>query len=422
MKKAIEAILNTPWSIADGWLETIASIAEREHEYAGNLEALQKKLGRPLGNTRTVTVRDGVAIIPIEGPMFSKANLFTDISALTSYDYLALEFTTALNDPNIRAIIADFDTPGGSVNGASELSSMIREARGTKPMVAYVNGQMASAGLWIGSAFDKIHAADTAQIGSVGAQMGATVREPRAGEKTYRFVSSQSPLKNADLGTDAGAANAQKMVDDLAQVFIDTLATNRNQDTEYVAENYGQGAVFVAAEALKRGMIDSISTFETVFSTLSEEVNSMEYKQLTVAALTENRPDLVAAIREDAIATIDKPDLAAVRAEGATAERNRLLSIEALSMPGAEEIIAAAKADPNATAEATAVKVLAAVRAGAVAPKKEDAAAAALKGIMATEAALDKPVPLAAKDAAAEDPADFIVASAKAAGLGGMLQ
>lgn len=413
MKKAIEAVLASPWAIQEQWLETISSIAERESEYHGNLEALQAKLGRPLGNTMTATVRDGVAIVPFEGPMFRRANLMTEFSGATSYDTVAKDFTAALNDPNVKAIIGYFDTPGGEVNGASELSALIRSARGQKPMVAYAAGTMASAGLWVGSAFDQVFAADTAQIGSVGAQAGYTIRAPRAGEKSYRFVSSQSPLKNADPETEAGAQAAQKMVDDLAQVFIDTLAANRGTTSEKVVEYFGKGAVFVAAEAKSRGMIDGVSTFEQVFSTLSNEVNSMDFTSLTVASLTEHRPDLVKAINDQAVAGIQKPDLAAVRAEGAEAERTRLASIEALAMPGAEEIIAAAKADPNATAEATAMKVLASVREG-----KGTGNAAALAGMKNTEAGIKPPkaVQTDAHTEGATDPVAFILQSAAAAG------
>lgn len=417
MKRAIDAVLAQPWAIADGWLDTIADIATRESEYHGNLEALEAKLGRPLGNTMKTTVRDGVAVIPFEGPLFRRANLMTEYSGASSYDTLATDFTAALEDPSVKAIIGYFDTPGGQVNGASELAAMIAAARGKKPMVAFAGGTMASAGLWIGSAFDRIVAADTAIVGSVGAQAGYTVREPKPGEKSYRFVSSQSPLKNADPGTEAGAAESQKMVNDLAQVFIDSLAANRGTTSEKVLELYGQGAVFVAGEALKRGMIDAIGTFENLFSQLSNEVKSMDFASLTVASLTDNRPDLVKAISDQAVASIEKPDLAAIRAEGAEAERKRIAGIEALSMPGAEEVIAAAKADASATPESTAMKVLAAVRENPAAAKPATGAAA-LEAIKKTEAELDAPTPSAgAEGGKKDDPVAFAIAAAQQAGV-----
>lgn len=403
-KRAIEAILSTPWAIADGWLETIASIAERESEYSGNVEALQAKLGRELGNTMKATVRDGVAIIPFEGPMFRRANLMTEFSGATSYDTLATDFAKAMEDPQVKAIIGYFDTPGGAVTGASELSAMVKAARGKKPLVAFVHGEMASAGLWIGSAFDRIIAADTAIVGSVGAQMGFTVSKPREGQKAYRFVSSQSPLKNADPETEAGAANAQKVVDDLAQVFIDTLATNRGTTSEKIVESYGKGAVFVANDALQRGMIDGIDTFENVLSTLSKEVKKMDYKGLTVAALKENRADLVQAISAEAVAGVKVPDVEAIRVEAATAERQRITDIMAAAdgIAGADAIVTAAIADPKKSGSAVALDLLKHVKAQAAAspaPQPVPAGNAAhLKALKAPEADGKMPAPSASND------------------------
>lgn len=421
MRKALEAVLAAAWAIQPEYLDVIASIAERENEYHNNLEALQTKLGRPLGNTMRASVRNGVAIIPFEGPMFRRANLMTEFSGATSYDTVAKDFTAALDDPNVSAIIGYFDTPGGEVNGASEMAAIVKAARGKKPLIAYGAGTMASAGLWIASAFDKIYASDTALIGSVGAQMGFSIREPRAGEKSYRFVSSQSPLKNADPATEAGAAEMQRTVDELAAVFISTLAENRGVDEKTVLEKYGQGAVFVAQNALSRGILDGVSTFEQVLANLISEREQMDFSALTAAILAENRPDLVQAIRTEALAGVEKVDAAALRAEGAETERKRIAGIEALAMPGAEAVIAEAKADAAATPEATALKVLAHLRAnpGAAADAaKTTKADAALAGIKQTEAELvpPKPVESATQDKAS-DPVAFILQSAAIAGV-----
>lgn len=428
MKRALEAVLASSWAIMPEWLETISSIADREHEYAGNLDALEKKLGRPLGNTMSVTVRDGVATIPFEGPMFRRANMMTAYSGASAYSDLAKEFTAAIEDPSVRAIIGYFDTPGGEVNGASELAAMIKEARGKKPMVAYVGGMMCSAGAWIGSAFDSIVAADTSMIGSIGTQMGMTVREPRAGEKSYRFVSSQSPFKNADPSTEAGAQQAQRTVDQLSAVFIKALADNRGTTEANVLEKYGQGSVFVASDALDRGMIDSIGTYESLLTSLSNQRNSqMDYSKLTGAVLAENRPDLVAEIRAEAAASVPNAD--ALRAEGAANERARIAAVREQSLPGHEALIEQLAADGKTTGPEAAVAVLAAERtrtAGAAAARAADAippvASApasegddSVPGYAADGSSLDKAkLDAAAKKYMAENPGTDYIAAVKA--------
>ncbi|MHB0784427.1 hypothetical protein [Bradyrhizobium sp. 5.13L] len=58
------------------------------------------------------------------------------------------------------------------------------------------------------------------------------------------------------------------------------------------------------------------------------------------------------------------PDLcSAIRAEGATAERARILGIEAHAMPGHEALVAAMKADGTVTPDAAAGRILAAEKA-----------------------------------------------------------
>jgi signal peptide peptidase SppA len=366
-------------------------------------------------------VREGVATIPVEGPLFAKANLMTMFSGATSYDVLATDFTEALNDPSVKAIILNIASPGGQVDGASEFSQMVTAARGTKPIVAFVSGTAASAAYWIASAADQIVAADTAQIGSIGVQMGMRVADAKAGEKSYRFVSSNAQNKNADPGTEAGAKQVQALVDDLEAVFIGAVAQNRNTTAEKVVELFGQGAVFAAKTALERGMISGIGTYESVFTALSNGDKQMDFTSLTVATLTEKRPDLVAEVGAQAVAKITPPDLDAIRAEAATAERNRIESIDALMMPGAESIIADAKADAKATADSTSVKLFAAVRAGTIgAAAVADPAAAVLAGLKGTEAAVVAPTQLAAKDSKVlteAEAADQAIEAARKAGV-----
>lgn len=388
-KTAISAVLAHQWAITEDALDTICAVAERESEYHDNLEALQAKLGRPLGNTMTATVRDGVAILPVEGPMFRRANLMTEFSGATSYDVLARDFAQAEADPSVLAHLLYADSPGGEVNGASEFAQMVANA--TKPVWAFVSGTNASAAYWITSAADKIIAADTSIHGSIGVQAGMTIKDPKPGEKAYRFVSSNAPNKNASPETEVGALQQQALVDGLEAVMIGSIASNRGTTVENVVESFGKGAVFVASEALKRGMIDGIGTFEGTLQQLKTELNAMDYSQLTVASLTEHRKDLVEAISASAVAGVEKVDVAAVRAEGAAAERARIAGIEALALPGTETLVATLKADAAITVEAAAVQILQAVRTGAVKPTAANPSAAHLAGLEQTEAGLNAP-------------------------------
>ena len=100
----------------------------------------------------------------------------------------------------------------------------------------------------------------------------------------------------------------------------------------------------------------------------------------TVAELTASHPDLVAQIRNEAVAGMSTSEvaLAAARADGAKAERERLAGIESAALPGHDALVAACKADPTCTPGDAALRINAAERA------KISAAGAAIQNVEAT--------------------------------------
>ena len=154
-------ITGDPWAITETALHTILEVAARENE---SPEAVAAKLGRDLQNSYNATERDGVAIIPVTGPLFLYANIFTSISGASSYELIAKDFIASLENPHIKAIILNIDSPGGEVNGVAELASMIFDARGTKPIIAYASGDAASGAYWVASAADEIVVSETSAL------------------------------------------------------------------------------------------------------------------------------------------------------------------------------------------------------------------------------------------------------------------
>lgn len=412
--RAIDAFLAHAWAITDAGMERVASVAQRVHDNASATpEALAAQFGKQLEGTERVTMRDGVATLPITGPLFAKANLMTMISGATSYDILATDFSAALADESVDAIVLKIDSPGGEVTGASELAAMIYAARGIKPIIAYVSGTIASAAYWIGSAADRIVASDTALAGSIGVQMGMSIKDPKAGEKSLRFVSSQSPMKNADPESDDGAKAIQAIVDGLASVFVKTVAVNRGVTETKVLESFGAGSVFVSAEALSRGMIDQIGTYESVLQAVKQELSSMEYKDLTATDLTANRPDLVKAITDNAVTTAlaGVPNVQIETEKAVAAERARVTAIDEMAYAGSEALVAKFKAEGTSVADAAV---------GLMRFQKSDEFKAAnkLAVLKETEAALDAPVPTGGKDENAKpDEIEESIALARAHGV-----
>lgn len=350
------------WLITPEGLRLVAAVADRD---LPQVEAIQKEWGEHLDGSATVEVRDGVAIIPVAGPLFNKANLITRMSGATSYEMLARDITLAMEDRSVRSVILNMDTPGGAMDGVSELADLVAGYSGRKPITTYVGGQACSAGLWLASATDRIVVADTARVGCMGA-VASMRKETEEGVEELVIVSSQTPRKarspfdeDGEVATQA-RADIQAMVDRLAEVFIGAVAENRGMERVQVQAT--EGRVYVGSDAVAIGFADEVSTLERVISAAAgappasmklaaaqEQEIAMDEKetpQITLAYLQENHSALVAEIG----------------AQAAQAERERILGI--MEMPvsidfeGLDELRLAAAQDPAMTAPQLSLQVV----------------------------------------------------------------
>ncbi len=287
--RAFDLILAQSWAMTEHSLRQLLEIAGREHGYP---EAVAAQMGEKLSYTRTVMIRDGVAVIPVEGPIFRRANLFTEISGATSIQVLATDFHTALMNPAVRAILFEIDSPGGEAAGVHEFSNMIYAARGIKPITAYVGDIGASAAYWIASAADEIVLDETAFVGSVG--VVAAVPDPsKQKAREIEIVSSRAPNKRVDPSTEGGRAKIQRIVDALEDVFITNVARNRNTTVDAIVEQYGQGDIVIGAQAVARGMADRIGSFESTLAALAAKG-----KQPAVVARAQAKERLMPGFKE----------------------------------------------------------------------------------------------------------------------------
>lgn len=249
------------WAITQSAFEQIHQIANREN----NLEAVLKERGKPLDNSHKVEMRDNVAIIPIQGALFPRANLFSEISGAYSVEMLARDLNAAQNNPNVKAVVLQIDSPGGHTTMINEFANQIKAF--DKPIVAYVVGQASSAAYFIAAATDKIYLDAMAMVGSIGIVTGFSKKETGIIE----IVSSNAPDKRPDLETDAGKAVIQSLLDDMESVFVESVMLNRGLTYEQVTNL--RGGVLVGAKAVSAGFADEISNLEAVIASLNMEFN-----------------------------------------------------------------------------------------------------------------------------------------------------
>lgn len=417
--RAIDILSNgAPWSIMPEMMGVIESIINRET----SPEAVAKELGRPLQNARSVEMRGNTAIIPVSGPIFPKANLFTEISGATSIEMLALDFNKALNDPAVASIILDIDSPGGQVNGINEFAGMVRDS--SKKVVAYIGGTSASAAYWITSACDEVVCEATALVGNIGVVVGYSVEKD---ESRRELVSSRAPDKRPNMTTEQGLAVVQVQIDAVEDVFLNTVADGRGMTVDALAEIRGQ--VLVGQAAVDAGLADKLGSLESVIAGLSGVVSTkggqmatndknkpvassaalvLESTALTVDGLKADYPEVYQSVFNAGVGSVD---VAASEVAGATAERERIEAVGEQSIAGHEALIKTLQFDGKTTGGEAAIAVLKAEKEGRQ---------SALEGLQGRQKPLaDIPSPTAStespKDLAAQ--ATVMVAQAKENGI-----
>ncbi|MBO4312560.1 MAG: S49 family peptidase, partial [Desulfovibrionaceae bacterium] len=119
------------------------------------------------------SISQGVAVIRVDGPLDRQAHFgwLSGQRLATGYDEIAHALDAACANPQVRAILLSFNSPGGAVPGCKELADHIAAVGTVKPCAAYADGLCASAAFWLASATGTIYAPRTATVGSIGVVM-----------------------------------------------------------------------------------------------------------------------------------------------------------------------------------------------------------------------------------------------------------
>lgn len=224
---------------------------------------------------RYMSKRGGVAVIGVEGPLWTSGGIIDEIMAIvfggTSTKALGMDIQRAVMDPSIDSILLNVNSPGGEAFGINEVARMVYAAREKKNVAAYINGLGASAAYWIASAATEVVADKVAWVGSIGVVAGwADFSEAysKMGIAYEEVVSSNAPFKRLDIRKPEDRRVFMSEIDGVEKVFIDSVARFRGVSRDVVVGQFGQGAVMTGGPAAKAGMIDRTGSFDEVLRDL----------------------------------------------------------------------------------------------------------------------------------------------------------
>jgi len=203
----------------------------------------------------------GVAVIEVEGTLVQKTGCLTPYSGMTGYDGIRANLNLALDDPAVRAIALDIDSPGGEVAGCFDLADFVAECAREKPIWAILDEMACSAAYALASACTRITIPRTGIAGSIGViamhadfsraldKQGVTVTVIKHGARKADGNPYQ-PLEGDPL------ARIQADIDTLGTMFAETVARNRR--TSPAAILAMEAGTCLGAEAVTAGLADAV--------------------------------------------------------------------------------------------------------------------------------------------------------------------
>lgn len=212
-----------------------------------------------------IVMKDDIAVIKVDGPLSYRSSADSIWWDEDTYDSIERAFNKCLADESVKGIVFDINSPGGEVNGCSDLADKIFNARGSKPygIAARTGGMMCSAAYWLGSSCEKVYTASNGTLGSIGVLCAFTKIKESILE-TQVVVSDLSKNKAPNPDDPEGLKLIKEELNSLAEVFIDAVARNRGTTAEDVKQNFGQGGVFIGDKAVAANLADGVMSIDEV--------------------------------------------------------------------------------------------------------------------------------------------------------------
>lgn len=248
---------DTTWFLALETLKMISALFQRDIQTTAEqqvaFEAYYSDEGDYPGS-RIMTKVGNVAQINISGVLTRQPSWMLRYfgGGNTTYSDVIAAVAEAERDSKIEKVYFNINSPGGATDGLVEAMDAIKAL--TKESIAMVEGGASSAAYGIASQAGSIIAANRASVvGSIG-----VVAEMIVNPDSVVITSSNAPDKRPDLTTEDGKAVVRGWLDQMENIFITDIAEGRGITAQKVISDYGKGGIFVAQEALNRGMIDGI--------------------------------------------------------------------------------------------------------------------------------------------------------------------
>ena len=223
----------------------------------------------PFGNL--VEQQDQIAVITINGVVTYDSSNSTKI--FTSASQIENALNEANNDPNIKAIVLDINSGGGSEVASTEIAEDIKKS--SKPVIAYIGDKGLDESYLIASSADSIVASPSSSVGGIGLSYIDSTKYSRE-NLTGVYNEGYLKLNKSDKNDLDNLINGQKMIDQDYTQFIKKIAENKGMNPNDLSK-LAFGKKYNGNESKSLGLIDEVGNKNKAIKIAASKGNATNY-------------------------------------------------------------------------------------------------------------------------------------------------
>lgn len=281
----LQEIINKPLALEVNWAKQyFANILAKRNVKLVDPQGKELVSGKPTikaitGGSYNETggylykVDRGVAIIPVIGPLSHRYSWW-----YYGYRELAEKLQKAVEDPEVRSILLDMETPGGTVAGLPDFCGLVKKIDGIKPVFSLVNDMAASAGMAIASQTRRRFVTQNGELGSIGCvivHMNYEALMENIGiEATMIFSGAHKVDGNPyQKLPESVVKQLQLETDSFRQEFAELVSSNMPLDTQKLLDTEAQ--MYRGQDAIDLGLADEMVNAYEIIEAVTESPKSI---------------------------------------------------------------------------------------------------------------------------------------------------
>ena len=193
-----------------------------------------------------------------------------------SADYIGGLLDAVQEDPRIRAVVLEIDSPGGEVTPTEEIYYRLLEVRENKPLVVSIGNLAASGGYYMAAAGDHIYAKPASLVGNV----GVISFLPSADEQ--RFVDEDYVSTGPFKFSGGSRGDYMRQIELTKLTFLESVYSQRGDRLQVEREVLASGEIYMGMQAVRGGLIDDLGSSSEAIAKAAEMAHLARYEVLDV--------------------------------------------------------------------------------------------------------------------------------------------